>query len=197
MGQYFIIVNVDKKERLNPHSFGDGLKFLEFGSSGSGTMLGLAVLLRASCESGGGDMQEYADDLVGSWLGDRIAIIGDYDSEKRFGVENLYRVAHEEYKDISPDVIRLIASDDYEKRSMLVRNYYLLSVGEDYDRLREALGFSGIVEAACARKEALEAEQKACSDDREKQYYQRMIDACDAIIDNPREYVESRERFQY
>jgi hypothetical protein len=36
MGQYYLIVNLDKKQYLHPHRFGDGLKLLEFGASGGG-----------------------------------------------------------------------------------------------------------------------------------------------------------------
>jgi hypothetical protein len=86
LGQYHFICNVDKHEYLHPHRFGDGLKLLEFGSSGDGTMLGLAVLLAASNDRGGGDLHipegeraallnEY---IVGRWAGDRIVIVGDY-----------------------------------------------------------------------------------------------------------------------
>ena len=45
MGQYYKVCNIDKGEYLDAHSFGDGLKLLEFGASGGGTMLGLAILL--------------------------------------------------------------------------------------------------------------------------------------------------------
>ena len=31
MGQYYVIANLDKKEFLNPHKFGDGVKLMEFG----------------------------------------------------------------------------------------------------------------------------------------------------------------------
>lgn len=102
MGQYHYIANIDKREYLHPHKFGDGLKLMEFGTSGSGTMLGLAVLLAASNGRGGGDLhiwtpsaddprgyqpyggtptperQRLYDEYVGRWAGDRIAIIGDY-----------------------------------------------------------------------------------------------------------------------
>ena len=46
MGQYFLIVNLDKKEYLHPHKFGDGLKLLEFGCSSQGTLTALTLLLR-------------------------------------------------------------------------------------------------------------------------------------------------------
>lgn len=104
MGQYHLIANVTKKEYISGHHFGDGIKLLEFGSSGNGTMFGLAVLLAASNKGqarGGGDLHPwiaghgawdnervvpgdpaYADLLmnhvVGRWAGDKIAIIGDY-----------------------------------------------------------------------------------------------------------------------
>lgn len=100
MGQYHYVLNLDRKEYLHPHRFGDGLKLLEFGSSGEGTMTGLAVLLAVSNGRGGGDlsMQEYDRDkgemvytaervrvldeyVVGRWGGDRIAIVGDYYAE--------------------------------------------------------------------------------------------------------------------
>ena len=31
MGQYFKVLNLDKKEYLHPHCCGDGLKLMEFG----------------------------------------------------------------------------------------------------------------------------------------------------------------------
>ena len=80
MGQYHKIVNMDKKQFLQPHKFDDGLKLMEFGCSSDGTMTALAVLLACACKGGargGGDIHS-ADPLVGSWAGDRIAIVGDY-----------------------------------------------------------------------------------------------------------------------
>lgn len=81
MGQYHLVANLDKKQYLHPHRFGDGLKLLEFGDSAGGTMCALAILLApqsANGGRGGGDMHYDAEGLVGSWAGDRIAIVGDY-----------------------------------------------------------------------------------------------------------------------
>ena len=87
MGQYHLIANLDKREYLYPHEFGDGFKRMEFGQSAGGTLTGLAVLLAATNGRGGGDFCDPGvDDPVGSerwlpsgrWVGDRIAIIGDY-----------------------------------------------------------------------------------------------------------------------
>jgi hypothetical protein len=77
MGQYFIVANLDKREYLDPHRFGDGLKLMEFGASGEGTMCGLAVLLADGNGRGGGDLSS-EDPVVGRWRGDRLVIAGDY-----------------------------------------------------------------------------------------------------------------------
>ncbi|MCC6150966.1 MAG: hypothetical protein IT461_12000 [Planctomycetes bacterium] len=83
MGQYYLVVNVDKGEFLHPHKLGDGLKLMEFGNSGDGTMLALALLLADGCGRGGGDYHAKKDatpdtSLIGRWKGDRIVIAGDY-----------------------------------------------------------------------------------------------------------------------
>ena len=84
MGQYHRICNIDRKEFLHPHVFGDGVKLMEFGPSGSGAMCGLAILLAGSVRGGargGGDFDPTSDMakvIAGRWSGDRIAIIGDY-----------------------------------------------------------------------------------------------------------------------
>ena len=105
MGQYFIIVNLDKKEYLHPHKFNDGLKLLEFGCSSCGTLTALTLLLRKSNESGGGDIS-IENDLIGSWAENRIVIIGDYDESK------LYNKAQEEYKDISDSILEIMKEAD-------------------------------------------------------------------------------------
>lgn len=82
MGQYHYICNLDKHEYIHPHQMGDGLKLMEFGNSSSGAMLGLALLLASANGRGGGDLhldeEHPLEEIVGSWAGDRIAIIGDY-----------------------------------------------------------------------------------------------------------------------
>lgn len=104
MGQYHFPVNWDRKEYLDPHTFGDGLKLMEFGSSANGTLTGLAVLLASSNRGGargGGDLhpwhggpgyegrengvivndryeQALMEHIVGRWATDRISILGDY-----------------------------------------------------------------------------------------------------------------------
>jgi len=53
MGQYWKIFNLDKKEKLNPHRFNEGLKFLEFVPGGH-TMHALGVLLATPESMGSG-----------------------------------------------------------------------------------------------------------------------------------------------
>jgi len=116
MGQYFEIANLDKKEKINPLKFDDGMKLLEFGS-GQGTMLGLAFLLRQSTGRGGGDAPTEAfekfDDVLGRWAGDRVAIVGDYD-ETDIGEE----VWNDIYTDISDRVVQAVLTDDWIRKKI-------------------------------------------------------------------------------
>ena len=73
MGQYFKVINKTKKEVLNPHTFGNGLKLWEFVSDGNGVLQGLGLLLAE------GHMY---DAIIGRWHGDKIPILGDYANDK-------------------------------------------------------------------------------------------------------------------
>jgi hypothetical protein len=78
MGQYHYTVNLDKKEFIDPHKLGDGLKLVEqCGHAPGGTNDGLHLLLAVSSGRGGGDFSS-SSPLVGSWGGDRVAVVGDY-----------------------------------------------------------------------------------------------------------------------
>jgi hypothetical protein len=67
MGQYFKIVNLDKREYLDPSCFTSGPKLESFSLSGTGA---LRVLARLLCTDTWG---EYS----GRWAGDRVLIAGD------------------------------------------------------------------------------------------------------------------------
>ena len=130
MGQYYMTVNLDKKEYLYPHKFGDGLKLLEFGSSGSGLMCGLAILLADGNGRGGGDLNS-DNPIIGSWAGDRIIITGDYaDGREEYKhtdddgdeCDTLYdRINQEDYEDISEAVILAMSDDNYLKEGLRKR----------------------------------------------------------------------------
>lgn len=94
MGQYYVIVNLSKREYIDPSAFNESVKLRGFGH-GSKTMFALAALLRLTNTSR----------PVGRWARDKIVIIGDYDKS------GLYRKAIDEYKNISSSIKRII---DYE-----------------------------------------------------------------------------------
>ena len=135
MGQYHIIVNVNKCQYLNPHKLGDGLKLLEFGCSGCGTMTALALLLADSNGRGGGDLNVKNDPykLVGSWAGDAIVITGDYGdpgklyrtapeddkpTDERGNELNLYSYAQAAFCDISKPIKEVMSADRYIAESL-------------------------------------------------------------------------------
>ncbi|MFA5858423.1 MAG: hypothetical protein WC955_05100 [Elusimicrobiota bacterium] len=103
MGQYFKLVNLDKKEqvitwnlKLKETDF-FGAKFLEIYGSDGGFKDCLVWLLRKSDEGGGGDVDSDKYKWLGRWAGDRIVLIGDYDSS------DLYSDS-EKFADISKEV---------------------------------------------------------------------------------------------
>lgn len=105
MGQYHLLVNVDKKQLVNPHGLGLGLKQVE--QSGFRGSLGDAMylLMMTSPHRGGGDL-EYTK-ISGAWAGDRVLIVGDYteatDIPSIPSADNLYFEART-WKDITEDV---------------------------------------------------------------------------------------------
>ena len=89
MGQYHRLVNMDRREFLDCHALGDGLKLAEQVSSGPGGVASaLLVLLAASNGRGGGDLPDdmatEENRVVGRWAGQRIAMVGDYAEDDDF-----------------------------------------------------------------------------------------------------------------
>jgi hypothetical protein len=132
MGQYYKIVNLDKREYLHPHKCGDGLKLMEFGLSGDGTMACLAILLADGNGRGGGDLDSNHP-IIGSWAGDRIVITGDYADEGKFvdtPDANLYAALTDNpnYTDVSEKAIAALGDDEYFKETWeeKVKNDFIL-----------------------------------------------------------------------
>lgn len=125
MGQYHLAVNLDKREFLNPHGLGDGLKLWEQAGNGEGGVgSALIALLACSNGRGGGDFQEENDTagVIGRWAGDRIAIIGDYaepeDLAPEHRAELIYAACRgkpaegmEPFRDISEEVALLLGRE--------------------------------------------------------------------------------------
>ncbi|MBP7936882.1 MAG: hypothetical protein KA354_19750 [Phycisphaerae bacterium] len=106
MGQYFVIVNLDKQEYLDPSSLGCGSKLLEIAANDCLNVL--AFLLRQSSEGGGGDIHKPYHN-AGRWAGDRIAIVGDYDESRIWQrcVDGLYREVSQKIREEWNDFIEI------------------------------------------------------------------------------------------
>lgn len=112
MGQYYYVCNLDKKQFIHPHKFGDGLKLMEFGDSSSGTMLGLAALLADGNGRGCGDLRS-DNPIIGTWARDRIVIAGDYADDEPASEMCLYEMCRSRlgWEDISYKVIMALTED--------------------------------------------------------------------------------------
>jgi hypothetical protein len=124
MGQYYLIVNLDKRQFLHPHRCGDGLHLLDIAPSGTGTLTALAILLADGNGRCFGDVRS-PNPVIGSWAGDRIVIAGEYADDGKFTddpARNLYHLARDEYEDVSRLALRAMADDpslaEAMKRSM-------------------------------------------------------------------------------
>lgn len=95
MGQYFRLINYDKKEYIDAWDFHQGAKLWEWCVNDHCRLL--PFLLRQSNEGGGGDIQK-AFYWAGHWANNRIALVGDYDQSGDF------QLAEFEFKDISKEV---------------------------------------------------------------------------------------------
>lgn len=117
MGQYHMLINVDRKELVYPHDIGLGLKQWEHaGYGGAGTLAdAMYILTMTSPNRGGGDFEWTA--ISGRWVGDRVMVVGDYTEDEDIpdSVEithngqivrgsDLYWYAQEEYDNISGQV---------------------------------------------------------------------------------------------
>jgi len=101
MGQYFILVNLDKREYVHPHRIGGVAKFWEWCVNRQAGIL--PFLLRKSSEGGGGDIH-FESKYAGRWAGNRVVLVGDYDES------GLYDKAKQSYKEISRGLVK-----DYNK----------------------------------------------------------------------------------
>ena len=110
MGQYHKLVNITKKEYVNPYAIGLGAKHLEgIGFEGSmGDVMYLLSIAQGNERRGGGDAEGH--NYLGRWAGDEVVVVGDYYTEKtdnpKFAF--LYNVDvskdGKKYKDISSSI---------------------------------------------------------------------------------------------
>jgi len=109
VGQYHILVNIDKQEWVDPHGLGLGSKQWEGQVGIEGSLAdAMYVLTMTSPDSGGGDLP--FTDISGRWCGDRVLIVGDYtkpDAVQGFvGADAIYQLATQspDYKNITGEV---------------------------------------------------------------------------------------------
>lgn len=80
--QHHLILNLDKRQFLEPHAFGDQATLTGFANEAQGTLTALAMLLARDNGFGAGDLQLHQETpdqgLIGSWAGDRVVIVGDF-----------------------------------------------------------------------------------------------------------------------
>ena len=96
MGQYYQIVNVDKQQSFNAHSFGGGIKLMEHSWIGNKTM------------------QYLYDLLLTDWNGDRVVEAGDYFEADENKDVNLAEVKGQLYDLDYPAPDYKLGEDDHE-----------------------------------------------------------------------------------
>lgn len=110
MGQYFLIVNTDKKQFLDPYRFGEGVADLQVVSGYHAQALALLVVKMD-------DIYGSENGLMSSWSGDFVAAAGDYAQPDKHGIEtstpensdrNLYKMAREEFEDVSYKALAML-----------------------------------------------------------------------------------------
>ena len=159
MGQYYLIVNLTKREFIDPRKLGIGLKAIEQIASFPSTPQALFALLICSNGRGGGDLAlhdssnygppgrdwspkepvaEYDGnytrhefrEVIGRWTGDRIAVIGDY-AEDADIVPPGY--------DPASRIYGLCSDEEYLDITDLVRPLLAAELGIEYFTERRAL----------------------------------------------------------
>ncbi len=89
-----VFVNTDKKEFIDPYTFGHHEGFEQYFQDQQGVMRGLFSCLFYSTGSGGGDISAFKQ---GRWAGDRLRLV------------KLAEAYDDDYKDVSHEVRKLVA----------------------------------------------------------------------------------------
>jgi hypothetical protein len=100
MGQYHLAMNLDKREFINPHGIGLGLKQWEQASD----RMALVLIAMMSCSNGrgGGDLP-VVEGVTGRWAGDRVVFVGDYTEPGDIdypGIEQVYGLCGADESDL-------------------------------------------------------------------------------------------------
>lgn len=89
MGQYYTVVNLDKRESISPYVHNSGSKALEQAYAPMGIIATLYHLLLETADIKG--------NYRGAWASDRLAVVGDYaqldDLPPEFEADKIYTYA--------------------------------------------------------------------------------------------------------
>ena len=109
MGQYWTMKNLDKRQYLNTHAFGSGLKYLEQWFSGclyTALMVLLTDLSSLGCGCGdfclneaSSELKQFIEPVLGLWAGDRVVFSGDYTTVEEY--EEADQEGNASFEDIS------------------------------------------------------------------------------------------------
>jgi len=104
MGQYYYLVNLDKKEYVSPWDIEGVGKLREWATKKH--VAAIPLLLGYSTSWGGGDPDwddEEIKEVAGRWAGDRVAMIGDYYERK----EDTRKLDLPEWDEIEKDFVNI------------------------------------------------------------------------------------------
>lgn len=124
MGQYHLLVNLDKREYIYSHQLGDGLKAWEQFASGPGGVMSAAIyLMVCPTPRGGGDFDAGPNNtMMGRWHGDYVTWVGDYAEKDDFD-----SIVHDGVA-IHPDIIyALCAKDEDDRQSQIEHSTEILA----------------------------------------------------------------------
>ena len=101
MGQYFLVVNTDKKQFIDAWKFGEGVETLQ---AVSGYHAQAVALLTCRMDQ----VRDTAESLLGSWSGDNVIAAAEYASTGNNAEHNLYKTARDEFEDISYKALAML-----------------------------------------------------------------------------------------
>lgn len=76
MGQYYVAVNIDKRQVLDPHDYDNGAKLMEWSYIGNRFVTALQNL------------------ITDEWKGDRVYVVGDYADELKNGSDGKSKISY-------------------------------------------------------------------------------------------------------
>lgn len=135
MGQYFALVNLDKKQWIHAHRIGNGLKIGEQTNWKYSTEVVAGLLMQ--------EMEDESNSLIGSWHNDRrVGFVGDYGDSHAVGEVPLHQELIDDAEKIYSQ--READGDDWTELSDQVRAMMTQKFGVQYEN--KGCGWLDIVE---------------------------------------------------